>query len=273
MVINTVAAGWSVWDNIASATSQVLRVLNTDGTTYKYVQVTYTASVLSFVGWESWNATTHVGTNQTSAAGTLVAAGTNAFSLTASASNAIYLMVTPRRLSIAQGPLWGTNIAIHMCEFGRDTSSLGSAYPVHGVFSTSVVGTASFLDSVYGTSSGNTFAISRMKNPIAAGDLTGTGVTYNFFNMLRFPSTGNASPAANVSTRGFDEATYFNANPIIISGTTGGTNAIILGKVKGGTLYLGPTLPTFTQLDEIVVGGVTHVLMKHYLGAVLFPKE
>lgn len=62
-IIATVAAGWSVWDAAAGTNAQVFRALNGDGTTYKYMYVGVTATTYDVRCYESWNATTHVGTN------------------------------------------------------------------------------------------------------------------------------------------------------------------------------------------------------------------
>lgn len=63
----TIPAGWTVFDAAASATSQVIRASYVDsGSSYKYVELKATStSSFDVFGYESWNATTHVGTNKT----------------------------------------------------------------------------------------------------------------------------------------------------------------------------------------------------------------
>ena len=57
-------AGWSVYDASAGANAQVLRALNTDATTYKYLEInTNSAGYFLCKVWESWNSGTHAGTN------------------------------------------------------------------------------------------------------------------------------------------------------------------------------------------------------------------
>lgn len=70
VIISTVAAGWSVFDAAAATNAQVLRALNGDGTTYKYMFFQLTATTLDVRCYESWNATTHTGTNLAAGYGT-----------------------------------------------------------------------------------------------------------------------------------------------------------------------------------------------------------
>ena len=57
-------AGWSVYDASAGANAQVLRALNTDATTYRYLEInTNSAGYFLCKVWESWNSGTHAGTN------------------------------------------------------------------------------------------------------------------------------------------------------------------------------------------------------------------
>jgi hypothetical protein len=59
-----VAAGWTQWD--VSTLTRVYRILNLDGVTYKYIGIyidPYNGKI-NTTSYESWNATTHVGTNE-----------------------------------------------------------------------------------------------------------------------------------------------------------------------------------------------------------------
>lgn len=62
-IVSTVAAGWSVYDAAAGTNAQVFRALCADGVTYKYMWIQLTATTFEVRCYESWNATTHVGTN------------------------------------------------------------------------------------------------------------------------------------------------------------------------------------------------------------------
>lgn len=58
-----VAAGWTRWD--VTTLTKVYRTLNKDGTTYKYIGIYIDPynNKINTTCYESWNATTHVGTN------------------------------------------------------------------------------------------------------------------------------------------------------------------------------------------------------------------
>lgn len=57
-------AGWELWDAAAVANGKCIRALNEDGSSYKYVVVYHNnVSGLQLRLYESWNASTHVGTN------------------------------------------------------------------------------------------------------------------------------------------------------------------------------------------------------------------
>lgn len=68
-VINdwVVQHGWDLFDNV-STTIKVYRSLNVGGSTYKYLRLETVAGYLDVKHYESWNATTHVGTNLAAAA-------------------------------------------------------------------------------------------------------------------------------------------------------------------------------------------------------------
>ncbi len=61
---STVAGGWEIWDAAPGVTNAyVLRALEANGVTYKYLLVRGTLSTLLFTGYTAWNPVTHVGTN------------------------------------------------------------------------------------------------------------------------------------------------------------------------------------------------------------------
>lgn len=67
-LINTVTSNWELWDRVVvtpgSNAYSVLRSLNEDGVTYKYLHIHFN-TVNSFIinVYESWNKVTHAGTN------------------------------------------------------------------------------------------------------------------------------------------------------------------------------------------------------------------
>lgn len=65
-IVNWVARhGWTLVDAAAAAQMQVFRAPNKNGTDYKYVGIGYDASGIYLRVFESWNATTHTGVNET----------------------------------------------------------------------------------------------------------------------------------------------------------------------------------------------------------------
>lgn len=58
-----VASGWEIWDQV-STTNLVVRSKCYDGVNYKYLQITAGTGNIWLSIWESWNNSTHAGTNQ-----------------------------------------------------------------------------------------------------------------------------------------------------------------------------------------------------------------
>lgn len=61
--VTSLDAGWSVHDADASATSVCYTAPNKDGASNKYVVVDYASNMVQIKLYETWNATTHTGTN------------------------------------------------------------------------------------------------------------------------------------------------------------------------------------------------------------------
>lgn len=87
----TIPAGWTVFDAAASSTSQVIRASYVDSaSTYKYVELKATStSAFDIFGYESWNATTHVGVNKTG--------NTSSYQPWTSSSNGRFLLFSSAR--------------------------------------------------------------------------------------------------------------------------------------------------------------------------------
>lgn len=89
--------GWTLHDAAAGTNQRCYRAQNKDGTTYKYVVLDLsTANSLKLKVYESWNETTHTGTNL--AFGSDVTA--NGGATTTLQPGQIYLFVNPRWLAI-----------------------------------------------------------------------------------------------------------------------------------------------------------------------------
>lgn len=66
-ITSAVAAGWTMHDASAGTNQRVLKAPHADnGSSYKYLLIDHTnTGYINFVGYESWNATAHTGTNPT----------------------------------------------------------------------------------------------------------------------------------------------------------------------------------------------------------------
>lgn len=67
-LINTVTSNWELWDRVVvtpgSNAYSVLRSLNADGVTYKYLRIDFSSpNSFTINVYESWNKVTHAGTN------------------------------------------------------------------------------------------------------------------------------------------------------------------------------------------------------------------
>ena len=87
-----VAAGWAQYDIYANGTQRVYRCLNKDGITFKYIKlfIDPVGLKIATMSFESWNATTHVATNECASYSHLGACG---FSLSGSD---VVLMISTR---------------------------------------------------------------------------------------------------------------------------------------------------------------------------------
>lgn len=116
------AHGWELYDNW-QATKKVYRAVCADGTTYKYaiLDMTTPASVYLNIA-ESWNATTHVGTNvNTNASYCSTAVTTN---------STVYLFASPRYFAFLTKVNGAFNNTIMVLEHAREnTIAKVLAYP------------------------------------------------------------------------------------------------------------------------------------------------
>lgn len=89
--------GWELFDANAGANQRCYRAKNKDDVTYKYVVLDLSGSnSIKLVVWESWNATTHVGTNKANLSDTAAKAG----AVTAVQPGQIFLFINPRWLAM-----------------------------------------------------------------------------------------------------------------------------------------------------------------------------
>ncbi len=297
-ISTTISTNWAVYDvapattqgGYATGTSQVLRSLNLDGTSYKYAQIGLASGILSMVGWENWNNTgsntsagamypgaivlAHGGFNVTSGA-SAKQASTYPFTFTYTSATSIYIFTTPRYIVIAPAPLQGVG-GCSLVEYSRDTPSLDSTYPCHAIMKLDTDPTLAAA-----------FGVCRVKNPTAVGDYgqsqpvlatNGTNLSTNalsYIDMFRLAvsSSGGTGTQSSAQTLGVGEVLYALTMPITVQGSSGSTACVILGKVQGNILFMPANIVSSNQIDEITVSGSTYVIIKG-LGssAVLVPK-
>ena len=90
--------GWTVYDASAGTNAVCYRAPNKDGTTFKYAVIDYnTAGVLLVKCYESWNASTHVGTNLAYNSNVATYAG----KYSTSAAGQVFAFITPRWAAFA----------------------------------------------------------------------------------------------------------------------------------------------------------------------------
>lgn len=228
VIANTLPNNWTVYDAAAGASAQVLRSLNTDGVSYKYMHLSFSGNNLIVTTYESWNATTHVGTNQacryTNAAYTITA--TAAF--TATAGGTLYLYATNEIAMFGST----SQVPAGVAEFTRNSPAIDETYPCH---------TLGFMSTC------------RVKNALAAGD-------FKFGSTPAFTS-GTQTYSASTSDRTLrmpSGTIAYQAIPLYLFAAMGSGSAIMcLGEVLG-IKYFG-FCPTGNYLDEVVIDGETYV--------------
>lgn len=99
-------AGWTVHDNAASSNSMVIKAAySDDATRFKYVEIQVTTNAINVWAYESWDATTHTGTNKTGNTGSSY----QYQRLTLSQAGRIYLNANNKFFAITSefGTSWG----------------------------------------------------------------------------------------------------------------------------------------------------------------------
>lgn len=249
-------AGWELWDAAPNATGKCVRALNADGSTYKYVLIDRhaTSGVIYFKTYESWNATTHVGTN-------LCSGSDNAAMTYRPVDGGIIFISASARSLFAQTWSIGTwdSGPFFVCEHTRDepwdTVEHGSTcfgYGNYNIFSSSAG---------YNSNSGYEFTKPRIKYPV-----TGDVVNGNASSPLMGPYSNN-----------YGNINLYNSSPgeRIRDAAGNGVHAfcnimVVNSKAIFGKLYdvylttRGAGLPS----DEAVYDGKTYFIMGNPTGGV-----
>lgn len=266
MMAQSATNNWEMYDAAASASAKVLRSLNEDGTTYKYAHISFASSILTLTTYESWNAATHVGTNQAFVS-TAVLSTHKVHTAFDATGGTIYLYATSNTLLITNKLHFAA-----VSEFLRSSPTLNTTYPCTVVYG----GDCSSSTSINGTGIAQALATihsagcCRVKYANAAGDLkfgSTPAATYTQFAVLGpansasygFASSGETLPI-NDPDLGVNTYTLF---PLIVyaglSSTQPSANdAHTLGIVVGPLVMSSAVAAN--SLDEITIEATTYIL-------------
>lgn len=230
ILADTLPNNWAVFDAAASASAKVLRSANSDGVSYKYAHLSYASNTLSLTSYESWNASTHVGTNQafrSTATGLTISVST-AFATT---GGTLYLYATSDILMFGTSSAAIASIPL-VAEFTRESPIIDATYPCHTLSLSSVC---------------------RVKNAVSAGDLT-QGMVGSY------DSGATATTLTDMKLRTPDGQTLYCADALHVLVSAGSaTAALALGEIKG--IWTLRSHPSAAFMDEVDVDGVRHVLL------------
>ena len=130
------AHGWALYDASAGTNARAYRALNADGSTYKYVVIDVNSAPSLFIKtYESWNSSTHAGTNLASLSAT--AAQAQRYDLTG--GGILYMFAQAKYLIMQSSVLAGigSSIGNSFCgcvEITRDNpeDTVAAGYPCFG---------------------------------------------------------------------------------------------------------------------------------------------
>ncbi|MFZ5531484.1 MAG: hypothetical protein ACOY4U_10620 [Pseudomonadota bacterium] len=265
LILNTYAnASWVVHDSAAGTNKQVLKGARfDDGTSYEYLMLDFnTSGYVIMLMYETWNATTHAGTNVSSAGSWSSTTIHQRLNLTAGGSMIIYANAgkccfmqsnIPAGIGASNANEW-TGVFQRSRLSPWDTA--GAGYPL----SVCTTGAKAFTQ-------GNTSAACRYKNP-AGGDVITTGAFLQ--TSMRGWGSNNTSTNGNVgSTTGSCVQTakipdgaggfYTPLNDIRFDYQA---NQFLGGSISDVCdVWLGPRYPF--NLDEVVCNGKTYGLFQN----------
>lgn len=224
-------AGWTVWDAAAGTNKIMFRSQNQDSSTYNYFRFGLTsATATESCTCESWNTSTHIGTNVTTVGTSVWDSGAGGY---------FYIYATSKNIIIMPWTVAGFQ-AIHIgSELLRENIPAG--YP-------------SFITAVSSNvSSMGNLTIPKIKNPNGAGDVT--NFTQMNFGLTKPNVTSTYGPTFY---RDASENIY-----IQLLGLTAGFDGYYSNMTSYGKNYdVFVTNATSNNLDEISYGGNTYVCFK-----------
>lgn len=263
LIINNAQTNWVVHDDVPASNYFVLKSLNADGNTYKYIQMLFSTSFyVTMKAFESWNATTHAGSNEASCnAQTGNTMPILYFSPGTLAAGGVMNICVKSDVIALNTALQNFNCFL---EIEREIpGQLDSTYPcIITLDHTSTLGGRDAIGS-------NFIRACRYKNPVAAGDTVSTSVNITNFNMLSLARVWNGTANTNL---GFgqgsgaintDGVARVITTDLYFVGANNTSNAYgPLGKPKDKIKIIPTsTLSTMSIFDETTIDGVTYLLM------------
>jgi len=228
-------AGWTLHDAATASTNlQIVKALQQDGVTYKYVGVQATSTtVFNLIIYEGWDTATNIGTN---------AVTSSPFTWSSTTQESFYIHSSQQAIVINRG-LSGVY------------QSPACAFEVDNTLGTFIAGYPTTFTFVTGNdvSQGNG---PRIKNPKASGDLTSASALF----MMSNNADNSTAPFKGFVYRDAAETVKLALlTPVVHAcGVTSDANYGAFGKLLGNIKF-GSCLTSPVTLDTAVIGGVTYV--------------
>lgn len=260
IIANTGSNNWTIFDPTTASTAPVLRSLNADGVSYKYAYLMSAPPNLLVTTYESWNATTHVGTNQAAASST-VACAPKAHTSFSTTGGTLYIYASNNLLLLMQN----NSTSAMVGEFSRDSKVLNATYPCHYV-SQGIYGALMFTGNALVANAGYA-GVPRIKSCVDVGDFKIGATPANAYNCCclsamgsRFGPVGLTKTNIRVRKVGAEIAYAQNSDVYLFHnlGYSTVANWTLIGKCRGFTALEG--MGTVNIGDEITIAGVTYLL-------------
>ena len=234
-ITSTIAAGWTDADPTGVNTKLVLSAPDLDAVTTKIAVISVPAATWTIQCAETWNTTTHVGTN-------LSAVG-NGSTISLSAVLFLYIWATPRYIYILPNQSAAFGVLLSFGELSRSASlsdyySIGNAKHLHYCNVTGATGATHFT---------------RAKNNTSVGETLGTASVSTCL--------GTYLATSNIITpvRQFNETITYTVMPKWLAVSNNTTNYALMSTQVDGYIIVGNTGSTY--LDEVTIGGLQYQIL------------
>ena len=250
IIINQAITNWTLHDDVPASGYFVIKSPSYDGGMFKYIQVVVTLTSVQLRCFESWNATTHVGTNEALGAS---AQQMSATGLAWNTGGTGYFAIKNSMIMVSNPA--GTSGGMVM-ELTREIpGQLDLTYP----------STISFDHSCQLTHSATApanlqygFKVSRYRRPDTGVSTTATGNYFNFNGTPIIDSVANQflqNTGGGSNTDGISRYMYTDFYICVNLSNTLGP----LGRPVSDILLLPYSSLTYTVFDEITINGKIYV--------------